>query len=276
MKKLLALLSTLVLAAVCAITASAMQIDPGQQLEVELTVTSENAALAVIEPGYDRSVFEFISAGGGTRSPICADGAFVAGNALEPFEAVTITLTLRVSEDADPGDYTFTCCVKEAYNTSLASAEAVSSAEVITVNCTHRTKEPYPGVIPTTEMAGCSKGLKCTVCGELLESTEIPALTVADKLILPSSLLAVSGQSLANTAAAYVVINSGCERIESLAFAGNTLLSVIVIPESVTYIAEDAFSGTNCIVICAVGDSCAERYADAHGMPSIIIPGDNT
>lgn len=62
-----------------------------------------------------------------------------------------------------------------------------------------------------------------------------------------------------------IVIGEHTTRVESEAFAGNTNIKRVRIPDSVTYIAEDAFSGIlPPTIMCSIG-SYAETYARAHG-----------
>ncbi len=66
-----------------------------------------------------------------------------------------------------------------------------------------------------------------------------------------------------------VVINSGCTRIESRAFANCQHLIAVVIPSSVNSIAGDAFTGSNITIIAPAG-SYAITWAEANGIANMI------
>ncbi len=69
----------------------------------------------------------------------------------------------------------------------------------------------------------------------------------------------------------FLRIPAETQRIESMAFAGVSA-DAVILPETVTDIAADAFAGSRVRFICGCADTYAERYADANGF--IFIPGD--
>ena len=66
------------------------------------------------------------------------------------------------------------------------------------------------------------------------------------------------------TASNVLILPNHTKMIESEAFAGLTNVDIIVIPASVTSIADDAFAGSD-IIIIAPSSSYAYRWAQSHG-----------
>ena len=84
------------------------------------------------------------------------------------------------------------------------------------------------------------------------------------ELRLPHALKEIRDESFMGTTADKVVIGEMCERIGARAFAGCWSLKVVVIPESVTEIADDAFENLGRLIIVAPEGSAAETFADEH------------
>ena len=96
----------------------------------------------------------------------------------------------------------------------------------------------------------------------MFTTTYMPAL--ADTLCLPGSLNVIEDSSFYGNAAINVVeIPDGTKRIENLAFA-HSGVTLAVIPDTVTYIADNAFEGTNAAFRCNEG-SYAQSWAESHG-----------
>ncbi len=64
-------------------------------------------------------------------------------------------------------------------------------------------------------------------------------------------------------------IPDGCERIGNKAFAQCAALEMAEIPASVTSIADDAFAGSERLVIVTAEGSYAQTYATNHGIPCV-------
>lgn len=64
----------------------------------------------------------------------------------------------------------------------------------------------------------------------------------------------------------YVILGERVAAIHARAFANASRLVAIRIPASVQQIADDAFTGSHPLIICAA-DSAAYRFALAHGLP---------
>ncbi len=93
---------------------------------------------------------------------------------------------------------------------------------------------------------------------ELYEATGI--------LVMPGNLTKVEAEAFQGVEyVAEIVLGTHTERIEDKAFANMSGLKKITIPDSVIYIAENAFLGTDAIICCNQG-SYAQQYAYAHGI----------
>ena len=75
-------------------------------------------------------------------------------------------------------------------------------------------------------------------------------LTAFRRLVLPSGICTIDAEAFADTAAEVIIVPESCERIESQAFANCTNLKYIVLPpNSEITIAEDAFEGSDAIIL---------------------------
>ena len=88
----------------------------------------------------------------------------------------------------------------------------------------------------------------------------------AQRVELPDDLEAVERRSFAGTSAQEIVIPQGCKSIASQAFAESGSLIAVVIPDSVTDIADDAFQGSTNVVLYAHSGAYAQQYALMYGI----------
>lgn len=94
----------------------------------------------------------------------------------------------------------------------------------------------------------------------LIDPADFSELNV---LKLPEGLYTMGGEAFLNINANVVVIPDGIEVIPDGAFSGNGQLLSVYMPNSVTFIAEDAFEGcTNVRFICESENAAAEFAAD--------------
>lgn len=84
--------------------------------------------------------------------------------------------------------------------------------------------------------------------------------------ILPDNLTAIEAEAFLSARFDEAVIPAGCKSIGARAFAGNTALTAVYIPASVTDIADDAFEGCSSVRFICTEDSAAAAYADQHGI----------
>ena len=98
-------------------------------------------------------------------------------------------------------------------------------------------------------------------------------LAEEDVLTLPDGLTVVEAEAFMNDASlGAVVVPEGALEIGARAFA-NSSVTEITLPESLTFIAGDAFSGCEGVLFRVPEDSYAHRWAEEMGLnPSIILP----
>ena len=81
----------------------------------------------------------------------------------------------------------------------------------------------------------------------------------------------ISDYTFLNSGIEEVAIPSTCTKLGEYSFAQCYLLSKVVIPASVTEIAETAFDRSDNLVIYCYAGSYAEEYATAHDIPYVLI-----
>ena len=86
---------------------------------------------------------------------------------------------------------------------------------------------------------------------------------------LPAHLRVIEEEAFAGCDFSTVLLHDGVTSIGSKAFSNCHELDQIVIPASVTYIADDAFAGSTGFTIFCPDGSYAEAYAAAHGITCI-------
>ena len=90
------------------------------------------------------------------------------------------------------------------------------------------------------------------------------------QVIMPSTLKVIEHNAFENCPhLSIVTLNDGLERIESYAFSYSTALLPITLPASLTYIADDAFSGNVTFKVAA--ESYAEQWCQKNGRTYITI-----
>ncbi len=119
-----------------------------------------------------------------------------------------------------------------------------------------------------TPASGSSNGgigaIVCSVCNV----TVAEAATIHhDRVMrLPAMLTTLDAQALSGTNAEQITLGGQVRTIGSRAFANCTALKLVVLPGSVTSIAEDAFSGSGQVVLLCREGSYAHSYAIEHGL----------
>ena len=67
------------------------------------------------------------------------------------------------------------------------------------------------------------------------------------------------------------MVEDGAESIGAGAFSGFTKLIAVVIPGSVTTIAEDAFNGCDRVIVYGDPGTAAEAFANTHNIPFVSL-----
>ena len=149
-----------------------------------------------------------------------------------------------------------------AYNRCLVNklvSFASSDESVAKVDENGMVTAVAPGTATITAAAGSGITAACTI-----------TVRDADTLMLPASLTTVGEGAFAGADMEVVILPDGAASIASRAFADCGRLTVVYMPDSITFIAEDAFEGSeNIRFICASG-STAAAYAAKHNIPCSI------
>ena len=87
--------------------------------------------------------------------------------------------------------------------------------------------------------------------------------------IFPASLEMIEEEAFEGTAAAAVVFPHGLQTIEDSAFGDAGSLTAAYLPETISYIADDAFAESEDFVIHGVSRSAAREWADKHRIPFV-------
>lgn len=144
----------------------------------------------------------------------------------------------------------------------LACGEILIEGEIIP-ELGHLAVSEMP-VLATIGQNGRTGRKYCGRCGDTLsESVTIESTRI---LRLPTSLQTIGQNAFAGNDAQQIMIPSGVTQIGSKAFADCLSLEVIVIPASVISIANDAFDGSDNVVIVCGDGSYAQRFAEDNGI----------
>ncbi len=103
------------------------------------------------------------------------------------------------------------------------------------------------------------------------KQVEFTVLSRDEAVLLPDDITQISEQTLQHTAIQAVVIPDGCQSIGDLAFADTPSLGYVYIPDSVTQISNDAFTGSENVIIFCPGENTAMSYAREKGLNAFIL-----
>lgn len=90
-------------------------------------------------------------------------------------------------------------------------------------------------------------------------------------LILPENVNIVEDEAFAGTAIKEVALPENCRVIEACAFAYCKQLRIINIPDGIKQIADDAFYGSDNVVLFCKGEGYGSSFAKSHGIPFTVI-----
>ena len=148
------------------------------------------------------------------------------------------------------------------------AAELGCKFELLTGVCDHSAEKA--GVKPATKSTHGYRGeLICANCGQTITGSGyyISKDGIYD---LPSNLTSIGDEAFVGIGTYQVTIPEKVETIGSRAFADCDVLFLVIIPDSVTEIAADAFEGSDKMVILCSEGSYAHEYAVKNGVAYFI------
>ena len=89
----------------------------------------------------------------------------------------------------------------------------------------------------------------------------------AGLFVLPENLLVIDEEAFSGTSVSRVILQSNLTDINDGAFSNIGCLKEVVIPSSVSYIADNAFEDSDGVVIFGERGSYAEKWAHRNGIP---------
>lgn len=89
-------------------------------------------------------------------------------------------------------------------------------------------------------------------------------------LNLPADLTAIEAEAFKGVNTEEIVIPDGCTTIGAKAFADSAKLVIVVMPDSVTSIADDAFEGCGNVTFLCESRNTAAAFAEKHNIPCTI------
>lgn len=102
------------------------------------------------------------------------------------------------------------------------------------------------------------------------------SLSGLDVLNLPKFMTSIGNETLAGNASQVVVFPDGCTSIGSSVCTGAANLKYVVVPESVTSIAGDAFDGCpSDMKVLVQAESYAARFCSANGLEYVVMSDDD-
>jgi len=96
------------------------------------------------------------------------------------------------------------------------------------------------------------------------------AVLGGEPLEMPEELVRIEDEAFAGVSAGTALLPEGTQTIGARAFADCEQLGVVVMPDSVTEIADDAFEGCGRVGFLCESENSAAAYAQAHGIPYLI------
>ena len=173
-KRIIGLVIVLILL-VAATTASALSAQPGNTVQIPITLNNTDGCYVAISVSYDTSVFDYVSiqcpSGQATGTTMTMSQTSILPS------GVCGTLTLKVKDSATNGTYSIKANVTECCNIDEDYGKASASAESITITggaCAHANAEWINTKEATCTAAG-EKIYKCKSCYATLKTEAIPA-----------------------------------------------------------------------------------------------------
>ena len=233
-------------------------VTPTDALNRNLTWKSSNTSVATVTNGTIKGIRE----GTATVTATAADGSGVSASCTVTVKPTVTGLTLNRSsiQLADSG-------IGSSY---VLKAEKTPSGGQGTVSW----RTSNSGVVQVTQSGVLTaKGTgTATVTASIVNGPSVTctvSVSAMPLMTLPAGLKSIEEEAFLNTPASRILIPSGVESIGARAFAESQALRYVMVPDSVTAIADDAFADDpNLCLICG-GNSKAKEYAVSHGIDYI-------
>ena len=131
---------------------------------------------------------------------------------------------------------------------------------------TWQSSDPQVAAVLADTVVGVSEGTAVITVtkGDCVPATCRVHVLAPRVMSLPGDLLVIEDSAFEGIAVTSVVIPDGVTEIGSRAFADCPALMEVTIPTSVTFIAQDAFEGSDMVVILCGEGSYAAEWAAAH------------
>lgn len=185
----------------------------------------------------------------------------------------------RHTMPADPVKLSITVTVDGNQNCKIGDTLVVSTVSSLepyeSLECSFMSSDNRVAIVSENgEIACCGSGIAIitVIPKDNRYMQEQIAIVCGDTnaIATPSDLICIDDEAFRNSDARYVVLNNGIEKIGDFAFADCDSLYGIVIPASVTEISENAFAGSNMVVIITTENSYACQYAERKALPVIV------
>lgn len=171
---------------------------------------------------------------------------------LPPDEAIRKAVPVQLQAVVLPADAENPTLIWSADNAGVAS---ITQDGVLTFS--------QPGFVTVTALAADRGTVACSLALECKAERSA---------ILPARLAAIGEEAFCGGAMEEVVLPAGALEIGPRAFADCANLCKVVIPDSVTLIADDAFENSGSAMIYGAAGSEAEAFAEEHGIPFAVNP----
>lgn len=139
---------------------------PGKTVDVAIKLENNpgNLTVLVVTVSYDTSL-EFVKTSNGTVfSTLTAGTNLVFDDAGTSKSGTLATLTFKVKDDAELGNYSVNVTVRECYDADYAGITTSATGGKITVECAHKNTKTVAAKAATCVVKGYTEGVYCNDC----------------------------------------------------------------------------------------------------------------